>query len=114
MAPLYQMLGRLESGQVLNRQMADQRVTALQLHMDARLSDLSHSVHGRIDRVEREVDTIKAIQAAQASVKSPGERPWWRDVTPKEALTWIATGATLLAVIMDPSRVDKLMAYVLK
>lgn len=106
------MLGRLESGQTLNREMAEQRAADLRQHMDSRLQHLSETVHGRVDRVEQQVAEVKAAQAATS--KPDGARPWWRDVTPKEVLTWIATAATLWAVIRDPSLVDKLMAYALK
>lgn len=109
MAPVYQMLGRLETGMALGREMADQRAADLREHMDSRIQHLSETIHGRMDRVEKDVAEVKA-----ASTKSNGARPWWRDVSPKEVLTWIATGSVLAAIFRDPSIVDKLAAYALK
>lgn len=112
MAPVYQMLGRLESGLALGRDMADQRAADLRQHMDSRLQHLSETIHGRMDRVEKDVAEVKAAQAATS--KPDGARPWWRDVSPKEVMTWIATGSVLAAIFRDPSIIDKLAAYALK
>ena len=76
---IWHVLGRLEEGQKLNRQSAEERVTTLRVEIRDQICDLKESLSGRIDELENNQH------------RNP---PWWKDLPWKHMAT-LAAGAYL-------------------
>jgi hypothetical protein len=113
---IMEALARLETGQVLNRKAGEHRVRELAEHMDDRMADLSHRVDRRMDRLEDRVlrmerspeaapTPLPAMPAPEVPASQPPgqissiDRPWWREMSPREALLWLAVYMAALGVI---------------
>lgn len=89
---IWHALGRLEEGQKLNRQSAEERVAALRDHVDTRIEDLKENLHHRIGRLEKRK-----------------KDPWWKDIPWHHVITLGASGYLLVQGHMSAGEIKSVL-----
>ena len=87
---VWRTLGRLEEGQKLNRQTADERTAELKKDLTDRIEELKDSLGSRIDRLERTNFWRKAVICILRELP-------WRHMGILAGLTWLAVHGHLTA-----------------
>lgn len=109
---IWESLGELRAGQVLNRKTAMERTEALERHLDARIDSLEATLTDRMDRHE---DRIQAVEARPSPISTPlPAKPWYRDMTLKEMVGWAIAATLAITLLRQPELAERFIAAFLK
>lgn len=108
---IWETLGELRAGQVLNRKTAMERTEALERHLAGKIDTLEATLTDRLDRHE---DRIAEVEARPSQPSTDHQKPWYRDMTMKEWAGWAIAAMIVVTLLRQPELAEKFLSAFLK
>ena len=77
---------------------SEARMKDMKDHLDGRIDELKVDLRQDISGVHQRIDRLEDRVTANGTMK-----PWWKDASPKELMTWAALIITGLIAIREPT-----------